>query len=306
MGDLWIWKYQLRAAGALNSRTKRQVYEGALVRKGAGFGCVHPWPELGDLCLDDCLADLAGRGESRLVKRTLSCLREDAMARESGRSLFAGMAVPKSHATLRELSEASLDEAVERGFGCVKIKSGLESVTDLQKVRNFQKQWPQLRWRIDFNESGEACELLKEFAGWSGEEKEAIDFLEDPVTYHGGDWQKLGRESGVALANDRHADEDGGDSEFLVIKPAVNEVPQRTKVVVTSYMDHSFGQAFAAWEAGRAGVDEICGLQTHGLFERDGFGEMLGEVAPGFTVPEGTGLGFDDLLAKLPWVKLGA
>ena len=80
-------------------------------------------------------------------------------------------------------------------------------------------------------------------------------------------------------------------------------------VVMTSYMDHPLGQAFAAWEAARTellfpGLVRICGLQTHHLFEKDAFVEALGGWKPDFKVPGGTGLGFDDELALLTWTKL--
>ena len=148
--------------------------------------------------------------------------------------------------------------------------------------------------------------MLAELSKWSDEERSVIDFLEDPVAYHGGDWQEFGAQVGVPLANDRHAQEDRGDSQVLVIKPALQEVPRAGRVVVTSYMDHPLGQAFAAWEAARAGVSEVCGLQTHGLFAREEFGEALGEVSPKFAIPEGSGLGFDDLLEQVQWRKLGS
>lgn len=53
-------------------------------------------------------------------------------------------------------------------------------------------------------------------------------------------------------------------------------------------------------------MKEICGLQTHRLFEGNVFIEALGDFSPEFKVPDGTGLGFDDLLEALPWTKLGS
>ena len=72
---------------------------------------------------------------------------------------------------------------------------------------------------------------------------------------------------------------------------------------------HPVGQAFAAWEAGRLnlqlpGAVGVSGLQTHHLFEPDAFSEMLGNWSPSFSVPGGTGIGFDDLLGALPWTRL--
>jgi O-succinylbenzoate synthase len=103
----------------------------------------------------------------------------------------------------------------------------------------------------------------------------------------------------------------------MVIKPAVDEpfllaeaaVRHGQQVVLTSYMDHPLGQAFAAWEAARLGLQfpglvGIGGLQTHHLFEPDAFSEALGPWSPDFKVPAGTGLGFDDALDALPWTRL--
>lgn len=308
-GDLWVSRYALEAGGRLNSRTDRVVLRGALVRLGAGFGCLHPWPELGDPALEECLADLAGARRHRLVQRTVACLEADAAARIEERSLFAGLSVPESHATLPELSETVLMKALERGFSRVKVKSQTAGDETLSEVRRLSARWPLVRWRIDFNEGGRGEAILRELAKWTVEEKQVIDFLEDPVPYHGRAWEVLAREGGLPLANDRWMECDRGESAVLVVKPAVNELIDRGCVkvaqqVVTSYMDHPVGQAFAAWEAARAGVKTVCGLQTHGLFKPDAFTEMLGEVGPTFRVPEGSGLGFDDLLEKLSWKRL--
>jgi hypothetical protein len=48
----------------------------------------------------------------------------------------------------------------------------------------------------------------------------------------------------------------------------------------------------------------VCGLQTHHLFEPNEFAEALGPWSPAFKVPDGLGLGFDDLLAAQPWTRL--
>jgi o-succinylbenzoate synthase len=52
------------------------------------------------------------------------------------------------------------------------------------------------------------------------------------------------------------------------------------------------------------GLVGLCGLQTHHLFEPDGFTGELGPWAPAFKPPSGTGLGFNDLLDALPWTRL--
>ncbi len=306
MGDFWIWNYELRALGVLNSKTTRRVYAGALVRNDSGFGCLHTWPELGDPTLAECLVDLAHGQESSLVRRTLDCIRADGRAREENCSLFEGLQVPSSHATLPLLNESVLSEAVERGFTYVKVKGGKGGGLDLRRIRLMISMYPDLKWRIDFNEDGDVGELLEELSSWSEPEKAAIDFLEDPVPYFSNDWERLVKESGLTMGLDRNLEKASSDIEVQVIKPAVQKMKSGRRVVVTSYMDHPVGQAFAAWEAARAEVKEICGLQTHRLFEGNVFIEALGDFSPEFKIPDGTGLGFDDLLEALPWTKLGS
>lgn len=304
MGDFWIWEYELCTAGALNSTTTRKAYEGALVRAGAGYGCLHTWPELGDPTLKECLKDLGGARETPIVRRTLDCIWADGRARVEKRSLFDGLKVPESHATLPMLNEMVLCEAVEKGFTHVKVKGGKGGGQDMCRVRSMIRLFPGLKWRIDFNERGEAGELLEELSSWSEQEKAAIDFLEDPVPYFGEDWGRIVSESGLEMALDRQLESDRGDAAVRVVKPAIQEMTSGGRVVVTSYMDHPLGQTFAAWEAARAGVTEICGLQTHELFEKNEFVEALGNATPEFKIPNGNGLGFDDLLESLPWTKL--
>lgn len=279
------------------------------MRAGSGFGCVHPWPELGDAPLDECLEDFAGGRSLPLVRRTWACVEADGGAREAGRSLFEGLRVPPSHATLGGLDEAGVEAAVARGFTHVKVKAGRDVVRELAILRDFLRKWPELRWRVDFNESGCLEELSEGFQRWSEEERRAVDYLEDALPFFGrgaaGEgWDELRKETGFALANDRWVEADGGRSEVLVVKPAVNEMIVDDRVVVTSYLDHPLGQVFAAWEAARAGVKRVCGLQTHGVFQDDEFTEVLGEVGPDFVLPEGVGLGFGDLLEDLDWVRL--
>ena len=81
------------------------------------------------------------------------------------------------------------------------------------------------------------------------------------------------------------------------------------KAVFTSYMEHPLGQAFAAYEAGRAmqnymGLVDVGGLMTHGLFEPTAFTEALGKPNPQWMYQDGTGLGFDHQLEALEWKRL--
>ena len=68
-----ISRYRLKARGFLNSISNRSSFEGALIQIDGGYGCIHPWPELGDPTLDKCLADLAGARRWPIVRRAIRC-----------------------------------------------------------------------------------------------------------------------------------------------------------------------------------------------------------------------------------------
>ncbi len=302
MRDFWVHRYQLTSATVLNAASTRREFPGALIRVDGGFGCLHPWPELGDPSLDDCLAHLAAGRGTPLVDRALACVQIDAEARATGHSLFKKVTVPLSHATLPQLERGLLEKATAAGFTTVKLKS-----PDLASLRSHLAAHPALRFRIDFNSTADPRALTEAFSQWTAEEKARLDFLEDPVPFQKESWQELRATLGIPLANDRESASDS-TSEFLVLKPALDDfrafAARPARKIITSYMDHPLGQSFAAYEAGRSAIEEICGLQTHGLFEKDAFIERLGPVAPRFTVPQGSGLGFDDLLEALPWKRL--
>ncbi|MCX6873884.1 MAG: hypothetical protein NTW21_08755 [Verrucomicrobia bacterium] len=312
----FISRYRLKTRGYLNAVSSRREFEGVLIRVGEGFGCIHPWPELGDLPLGKCLADLAGERRWPLVRRALRCAEYDAAARSHEESLFEEMAVPPSHATLANVEVAGIIRAVEAGFGLVKLKCGRDLEQEAALLEAMAAEFPALRWRLDFNESLTADEATAFLAGLSATARGALDFVEDPCPFSESTWAELHRRTGVALAVDLEASPLSAAAQVMVIKPAIDEpfllaeaaLRHRQRVVLTSYMDHPLGQTFAAWEAARLGLQfpglsGVCGLQTHHLFEPDAFTEALGPWSPVFQAPAGTGLGFDDFLEALPWTR---
>lgn len=315
--DIWISPYRLKSRGFLNSVSSRREFVGVLIRAGDGYGCIHPWPELGDPPLEKCLEDLQGRRFWPIVRRAMRCAEYDDAARRAEESLFEEMEVPPSHATLVMADAREVASAVEAGFRVVKMKAGRDVVKEVAFLKEMAEQYPRLKWRLDFNESldlGEAERFLDEL----GEAvRRKVDFLEDITAFSETSWAALWKKYRVPLAVDMEAAPHRKAAQVTVIKPAVDEpfllgeaaAMNSQRVVMTSYMDHPLGQAFAAWEAARLelmfpGLVGICGLQTHHLFEKDAFVERLGDWKPEFKVPGGTGLGFDDELAALPWMKL--
>jgi O-succinylbenzoate synthase len=293
------------------------VFEGALIQTNGGYGCIHPWPELGDPPLEKCLADLAGERRWPIVRRALRCAEFDAVARRFEHSLFEEMEVPESHATLATNDIAEVARAVEAGFSQVKLKFGRDPAAEARFLDDMAAEYPALGWRLDFNESLEPDAAAEFLTGLRGQTREAIAFVEDPCPYSDTAWTALHRQTRVKLAVDREAAPLSAAAQVMIIKPAIDEpfllgeaaLRNGQRVVVTDYMDHPLGQAFAAWEAARLGLQfpglvGLCGLQTHHLFEPDEFTEMLGPWSPAFQPPAGNGLGFDDLLDALPWTRL--
>lgn len=312
-----ISRYRLKARGFLNSISNRREFEGALIQIDGGFGCIHPWPELGDPPLEKCLADLAGARRWPIVKRAIRCAEYDRAARVFDHSLFEEMEVPESHATLSIARPEGVARAVEAGFTTIKLKAGRNLPAEGTFLDEMAAEFPSVKWRLDFNESLEPETAAGFLLGLGGKSRAAIDFVEDPCPYSDSAWTALHRQTRVKLAVDREAAPLSAAAQVMVIKPAVDEpfllgeaaIQNRQRVVLTSYMDHPVGQTFAAWEAARLGLQfpglvGLCGLQTHHLFEPDEFVEMLGPWSPVFQPPEGRGLGFDDLLDALPWTRL--
>jgi O-succinylbenzoate synthase len=311
-----ISQYRLKSRGAMNSISNRRVFEGALIQTNGGYGCIHPWPELGDPPLAKCLADLAGERRWPIVRRALRCAEFDAVARRFEHSLFEEMEVPESHATLATNDVAEVARAVEAGFALVKLKLGRDPAAEARFLDDMAAEYPALGWRLDFNEALDPDAAADFLTGLRGQTRAAIAFVEDPCPYSDTTWTALHRQTRVALAVDREAAPQRSAAQVMVIKPAIDEplplaeaaLAHRQRVVVTSYMDHPLGQTFAAWEAARLGLHipglvGLCGLQTHHLFEPDAFTELLGPWAPAFQPPPGNGLGFDDLLDALPWTR---
>jgi O-succinylbenzoate synthase len=250
--------------------------EGALLHTGNGFADVHPWPELGDAQLDEQLA-LLGRGETTaLTRSSLRLAALDGDARRRGVSLFEGLTIPASHWPGNDPPP---------GFDTVKLKRVMEVPAHA-------------RIRIDFNARLTAEEFVRVAETLP---KERIDFIEDPCAYDEAVWRDLRERTGLRLALDRFE----GMADVLVHKPALqSEWPRHDDVVVTSYMDHPVGQFGAAYVAATHVVNARCGLFTHVLYEPNEFIECIEVEGARLLPPRGTGVGFDDLLERLPWREL--
>ena len=250
--------------------------EGALLQVHGGYADVHPWPELGDAPLDEQLARLSRGETTALTGASLQLAAVDGAARRRGVSLFEGLTIPASHWPGNDPPP---------GFDTVKLKRVMEVPEHV-------------RIRIDFNARLTPAEFLRIAETLP---KERIDFIEDPCAYDEAVWRDLRERTGLRLALDRFA----GVADVLVHKPALQtEWPAHNDIVVTSYMDHPVGQFGAAYVAATHVVNPRCGLMTHVLYEPNAFIERINVEGARLMPPRGTGIGFDDLLERLPWRAL--
>lgn len=317
MSGIFFHEYEMRSETPLNARSERRVFQGALLRIGDGFACLHPWPELGDLPLREQVACLREGESTPLIARAKRCADLDGLARRERRSLFHELPIPESHALVS--GKDSVGKAVDAGFEVFKVKCGDETLREQDRVNEIARQLTgeAPRLRLDFNESLREESFEAFWWGLPEETRKKIEFVEDPFPYASASWERVARKCHVSLAVDRGTGAARGGYAYAVIKPAVDDVESALRravaagcgVVFTSYMDHPVGQIYAAYEAAIVRKKEgervgVCGLVTQGLFSPDAFLERVVSEGPRLRAPEGTGLGFDDLLESLPWKRL--
>lgn len=281
---IWVHRYTLVPRRRLSGVAAEGARRGALLRVGDGFADLHPWPELGDLPLDEQLSLLASGRPTAQALASLEMAAIDERARLESRSLFEGLTIPNSH-------WPGIDPPAE--FDTVKVKG----------VQRFPEG---KRLRLDFNASMTAADVLQVARDLP---KESIDFVEDPCPYDDASWRRLREETGLRLALDLAAGagvQTASSFDVLVHKPALGlkRIAFDGEIVVTTYMDHPIGQFFAAWVAADLATSDRCGLMTHTLYESDAFIDRVQRDGMRLLPPRGTGIGFDDLLEKLPWQKL--
>jgi O-succinylbenzoate synthase len=265
------------------------------------------------------------------MEQTTAFAIQDALARNARYSLFRDLTIPPSHASLPDgiglgIADvaAELDRISSDGFDLVKMKGGNDpdSEADLLGRLGPEFRLRNLKLRLDLNaklDVAETAEMLEKLrAGADG--LDWIDWVEDPCAFDVAAWRTLRDSFGVRLAFDLagnpSAKELAEAASVIVVKPALRNAEVYSSLVgwsalpicVTSYLDHPVGQAFAAWFAASKQIRNAeyltCGLLTHDVYEPTEFSERLKTNGPVLIPPEGTGIGFDELLENLPWQEL--
>ncbi|TAE92006.1 MAG: hypothetical protein EAZ81_04250 [Verrucomicrobia bacterium] len=302
--SIHAWRYRLKARAPLNRKSKALEVEGFLLRIDGGYACLQPWPMFGHPSLEEHERALREKRSLPLLDQAFACAAADANARRHGRSWWSDLAVPRSHATITDLSE-ELPEDRMAEFSHAKIKASTSLTAELCA---WSLRYPHLRLRLDFNEVPSEQEFVDWWKSLPEPLRQRIDWIEDPFLYEATSWQRVQETCACSFACDRAVESlRSSDDFFAVWKPAWQPRPVHAPdkpLIVTSAMDHPVGQAWAAYAAGRAGGDAMAGLRTDVLFEPNPFSERMGSWSPDWTPIAGTGMGFDDLLERLPWMSI--
>jgi o-succinylbenzoate synthase len=258
-----------------------------------GYADIHPWPDQGDVDLEDQYDFFLGGNPTILFVKALFFAAEDAAARRANRNLLMGLDLPSSHFLYSK--GASLEKAVSLGYTRIKVKH-----TDLQ---DLEKMPASVKFRVDIN----AKMTYPEFHLWwedlSDSVRNRIEAIEDP-------WEGLGGEfeSPNLLFSDWRTNPNW---KSRVLKPArdladTGEVWPR--VIFTHSLDHPIGQTAALWEAARfykkhPRLREVCGFPQEDKAFSDYYPNWKIDGPTRRPAP-GLGFGFDDQLNSLEWEKV--
>ncbi|MBE2179143.1 MAG: hypothetical protein IAE97_01545 [Chthoniobacterales bacterium] len=322
---VWTHPYEL-VPGPDRFRAATEARRGCLLKiefdDGAvGHADLHPWTEFGHPALAGHLSSLLGSTPTAMVSLALRHARTDAAARRAGVSLFKGLPGVRSHALFTDWTKAPRSEfqqCADAGYTSVKLKVG-RSPAEEAAALNSLADLP-LRWRLDANALFPEADFRRWLDLLNPHVRAQIEFLEDPFPYEPAAWSATAQVIPLALdwqLPDTPPPWPGAP--LVVLKPscqdaftlAADAARAGTDIIVTHSMDHPLGRATALWTAMRlrqrhGDLVREGGLQAAGLYAADNFSDCLPERGPQVSFPEGTGFGFDGLLAELEWQPLSA
>jgi O-succinylbenzoate synthase len=308
--------YNLVGKKIIQSKKPHANRQGALLSVefedgSKGYADCHPWEELGDQSLKNQL-DLLKSGKcTRLTARSIYFAKLDAKARLKGVNLLNANKAPKSHYLVTHLDASTKDEvkrAWDNGFTYFKFKLGDQLSTEENLVKEIVKLLPNAKIRLDFNAKIDYSQFIS-FLDRNDSIKNNIDFVEDPFDYDYARWKQVQETYHITLAADKFYKDAQGNPEaakVLILKPAVHTLKpfdDTQKIIVTSYLDHPFGQMTAAYTAAKI-CNDPCGLLSHVAYEESPFASMIANQGPDVLPVDGSGFGFDELLKKQEFVAL--
>ncbi len=301
---VWVHGYQLTPRTNIGPQRRGALLKVEWAMGQIGYSDLHPWPEFGEAPLDAHLEALAAMKFTRLAEVSLEFNYIDREFRLMKRNAFLGLIIPRSHRLVLDITAVKgqdLGEWEKQGYSHIKVKMGRDFPAETQALLELAYS-SHISWRLDFNGKMNATQFTEWWKALDEDVKRRIDFVEDPIGEGvlkiegpwANDWFKADR------------------ARVRVIKPAregIDDVGSFNRIVFTHGLDHSFGQACAAWTAGKFYAAhprkvEVCGLSAGDAYEPDDFSSRWTSAGPRMKPTTGLGFGFDDLLESIKWERL--
>ncbi|MDG1854482.1 MAG: hypothetical protein P8I97_10000 [Verrucomicrobiales bacterium] len=283
-----IHKYTTHFESPPNALSSSGTIEGALINHAGGYGCLQPWPSLGD---DDLKYHLQSIVKNDLTEQAMACLKcceIDSMARAKGIDLFNNLIIPRSHLLIPSVPVQGISENLKKDlkdFSHVKIKGNNEVL----KVAHYIERIPKkISIRVDFNSSLEVEEFILFTHELTPEAFQQIDFIEDPFPYDPNLWEHYSDQSGLDFALDRGPNDADRGFSVRVWKPTISShLPNHMPFCITHNMDHELGRRYATYQSAIAG--NAVSVHGTGTFDMS---------------KNGHGLGMTEILDQLQWEEL--
>jgi o-succinylbenzoate synthase len=283
-----------------------------------GYADLHPLAFLGDADVDTHLQSIKTSLPTRLAQNALEFAKYDHIARQAKQSLFASDALLENnyllfaHSTIEEIQAA-----LKIGFTTFKLKCGQDWLLEQKLISAFEDR-PELKLRLDFNSQLTEQEFIKYSANISS--RVYIEYIEDPTPYHQQVWERLSQkwQLAVDLEFDQCDFSRRPAAHVIIFKPARQQeslVVQaahdwRLDITVTSSMDHPVGALHAYAAAGRLKHKNIklrvagCATWPMNEMKKNKIFESITLNKSVICVNESSGLGLEDYLNSLDWIKL--
>lgn len=301
---IWVHGYQLKPQAGTSAPRSGALLKVEWASGQIGFSDLHPWPEFGEEPLDVHLEALSSMQFTRLAEVSLEFNYIDREFRLLKRNAFLGLIIPRSHKFIPDVMaiEGREMNALEKeGYSHIKVKMGANLKAQTQALLQHAYD-SHLQWRIDFNGVLTVPEFLEWWGSLDAAVKRRIDYIEDPVKE--GDLKAEGPWATDWYKNAR--------AKIRIIKPAregIDEVGPYNRIVFTHGLDHTLGQACAAWTAGKFYAAhprkiEVCGMNAGETYEKDDFSRAWVNAGPRMRPTPGLGFGFDEILESVKWERL--
>tara|TARA_B110000438_G_C15771130_1_gene631926 strand:+ start:743 stop:1606 length:864 start_codon:yes stop_codon:yes gene_type:complete len=280
-----IHRYTTHFESPPNALTTSGIIEGALIRFGGGYGCLQPWPSLGDKDLNCHLQSIVKNDPTEQVLACLKCCEIDANARTKGIDLFHNLIIPRSHLSVSLFPTREVGNKIREDITHIKVKGNNEVLKVAHYIENIPKE---ISIRVDFNSSLSPNEFINFTSELSQNCLHRIDFIEDPFPYDHHIWEQYSNQTGLNFALDRGPKDAAIGFAVRIWKPTIySQLPDTIPTCITHNMDHELGRRYAAYQS--AITENAISVHGTGIFDKS---------------KNGHGLGMTEILDELEWEDL--